>query len=180
METSILIVSVCIALVFFFVGLSVSWKTSLWIAAISFLAYVLSFRHTDSVLRRASNNSLFYRQSSIVNSAVVFFVLFFIALIIATILYHILWKDSKVRSLNQDSGWLRFSLGLILAVIGWEFGLILVISALTYLNGPFETGIFQKSGVSSFLQLNVNMMIQLGKFFSTQNIPSFLQSWLIN
>lgn len=180
METTILWIAGGFAFVFFILGLNISWKTSFWSMVLCLVAFIVSFQHTETIIKLVSNNSLFYRQSSIVNSAIVFIGIFFIMLFIGIALYHILWREKKTQASENDSGLLRLAQSILMAIVGGELGLILAISLLTYLSSPFESGSVQQSGLSSFIQLNVNFLIYIGKFFSPRVIPAFLKLWLIS
>lgn len=180
METTILWIAGVIALVFFILGLSISWKTSFWSIVLCLVAFIVSFQHTETMMKKVSSNSLFYRQSNIVNSALVFLGIFFITLFIGIALYHVLWREKKQQASENDSGLLRMTQGILMAFVGGELGLILAISLLTYLSAPFESGSVQQSGLSSFIQLNVNFLLYIGKLFSPRVIPAFLKIWLIS
>lgn len=179
MEITILLIAGSITLIFFIIGFNNSWKTSFWFIVLCFVAFVVSFQYTETMTTKVSNNSLFYRQSGIVNSAIVFLGIFFLALFVGIALYYILWYEKKTQSTENNSTLLRYTQSILMALVGWELGLILAISLVTFVSGPFEYGSVQQSGLSSFLQLNVNILIYIGRFFSPRVMPAFLKPWLI-
>ena len=178
METTILVIALAVTLLYWIIGFSTTWKASLWLIIFSFTSYVVAFQYSNFILRIITNNSVFYRKSEFVNGAFSFIVVFLLIMSLLFFLYKILWNTKSQNKVEQD-GLLSFAQSILTAVCGWGIGVVLAIAIYSYFSGPLQNANLEKAGIGSFIQVNANFIIRLGKMVSVNEIPTFLIAWLI-
>lgn len=179
MEVTIFVIAIIVAFIYWLIGLTGTWKRAFWLILFSFVAFIIAFQHSNSLLELVTNNSLFYKKSEYSNGAFSYLLLFGLIFIILIVLYHILWANKQQNKSNSEPGLVKFAQSLLTALVGWGVGVILAIGIMAYISGQPENASLPQEGIAEFLQLSANFMIRVGRWFSVKAPPDFLTAWLV-
>jgi len=178
MNQNLLTFPIFIAIIYWIIGISGNWKRNSYFIILNLLSFIISFQYNKELVKSDLFDS-FLTKSTRQNEAITFIISFVLICVGIYLLYRILWKHSSKQNSTEDNKQYLFLQSIVLALVGWGIGVILSICIISFNNLVINLSTLPKTGLFPVLRTTASFMINIGKPFSANGIPQFLQSWII-